>query len=84
MVTRMKNSKDWIRDTNCIRIRRCSTLKLKQVLAGLPCGMLSFVESYCRSWSVQAGLLPHEFATDQICTFLLYTKHSISNCEGKH
>jgi len=31
MVTRMKISKDWIRDMNCIRIRHCSTLKLKQV-----------------------------------------------------
>ena len=31
MVTRMKISKDWIRDRNCIRIGHCSTLKLKQV-----------------------------------------------------
>lgn len=68
MVTRMKNSKDWIRGINHISRRHC--------------GMLSFVESYCRSWHVWTGLLSHEFATDQICAFLLYIKHSISNCEG--
>ena len=33
MVIRINNSKDRIRDMNCIRIRHCSTLKLKQVWA---------------------------------------------------